>query len=84
VKAATDALKPGELLVLENVRFYKEEEKNDPAFAEKVRSLGDRAPCFSFLAKRRCWFALPQQLVLPPQKPAQDMLYVRLLLHALP
>src|SRR5690606_331153 len=34
-------LKPGEVLLLENLRFYKEEEKGDPAFAEKLAALGD-------------------------------------------
>ncbi|MGB8194343.1 MAG: phosphoglycerate kinase [Chitinophagaceae bacterium] len=40
VKAAAD-LKPGEVLLLENLRFYKEEEKGDEAFAEKLSKLGD-------------------------------------------
>ncbi|SJZ40090.1 phosphoglycerate kinase [Sediminibacterium ginsengisoli] len=35
------ALKPGEVLLLENLRFYKEEEKGDQAFAEKLSKLGD-------------------------------------------
>jgi len=35
------ALKPGEVLLLENLRFYKEEEKGDAAFSEKLASLGD-------------------------------------------
>src|SRR6478752_2006576 len=35
------SLKPGEVLLLENLRFYKEEEKGDPAFAEKLSKLGD-------------------------------------------
>jgi phosphoglycerate kinase len=35
------ALKPGEVLILENLRFYKEEEKGDVAFAEKLSKLGD-------------------------------------------
>ena len=35
------ALKPGDVLMLENVRFHKEEEKNDPEFAEKLAALGD-------------------------------------------
>jgi phosphoglycerate kinase len=34
-------LKPGEVLLLENLRFYKEEEKGDEAFAKKLASLGD-------------------------------------------
>ena len=34
-------LKPGEVLLLENLRFYKQEEKGDPAFAEKLAQLGD-------------------------------------------
>lgn len=34
-------LKPGEILLLENLRFYKEEEKGDTAFAEKLSKLGD-------------------------------------------
>ena len=37
---ATD-LKAGEILLLENLRFYKEEEKGDEAFAKKLASLGD-------------------------------------------
>jgi phosphoglycerate kinase len=35
------ALKPGEILLLENLRFYKEEEKGDPAFAQKLAALGE-------------------------------------------
>ena len=35
------SLKPGEVLLLENLRFYKEEEKGDLAFAEKLSKLGD-------------------------------------------
>src|SRR6187431_1828750 len=34
-------LQPGEVLLLENLRFYKEEEKGDTAFAEKLSKLGD-------------------------------------------
>jgi phosphoglycerate kinase len=34
-------LKPGDILLLENLRFYKEEEKGDKAFAEKLSKLGD-------------------------------------------
>jgi phosphoglycerate kinase len=35
------ALKPGQVLLLENLRFYKEEEKGDKTFAEKLSKLGD-------------------------------------------
>ncbi len=35
------ALKPGEVLLLENTRFYPEEEKGDAAFAQKLAALGD-------------------------------------------
>lgn len=34
-------LKAGDVLILENLRFYKEEEKGDLAFAEKLAALGD-------------------------------------------
>ncbi|WP_194972353.1 phosphoglycerate kinase [Aquiflexum lacus] len=34
-------LKPGEVLLLENLRFYKEEEKGDEEFAKKLAALGD-------------------------------------------
>ena len=34
-------LEPGEVLLLENLRFYKEEEKGDEKFAEKLSKLGD-------------------------------------------
>ena len=41
VEAEVKALKPGEVLLLENVRFYKEEEGNDPEFAKTLASYGD-------------------------------------------
>ena len=36
-----EALKPGDIMVLENVRFHAEEEANDPAFSEKLAKLAD-------------------------------------------
>lgn len=39
--ALSDALQPGEVLLLENLRFYKEEEKGDEAFAAKLAGHGD-------------------------------------------
>jgi phosphoglycerate kinase len=41
VEKMVAALNPGEILLLENLRFHKEEEKNDPAFAEKLARLAD-------------------------------------------
>jgi phosphoglycerate kinase len=41
VKKMVDQLKSGEVLMLENLRFYAEEEKNDDAFAKKIASLCD-------------------------------------------
>ena len=41
VEKAVAALKPGDLLLLENVRYYNEEEANDPAFAAKLAALAD-------------------------------------------
>jgi phosphoglycerate kinase len=40
-EAAAQSLQPGQILLLENLRFYKEEEKGDAAFAEKLSRLGD-------------------------------------------
>ena len=37
----SEELKPGEVLLLENLRFYKEEEKGDEEFAKKLASLAD-------------------------------------------
>ena len=41
VEAAAQALKPGEVLLLENLRFHAEEEANDPAFAQQLSRLGE-------------------------------------------
>ena len=40
-EAAAKALKPGEVLVLENTRFDKRETKNDPGMAQELAKLGD-------------------------------------------
>ncbi|MCI6158851.1 MAG: phosphoglycerate kinase [Selenomonadaceae bacterium] len=42
-KKMADALKPGEVLLLENLRYHKEEKKNDPEFAKQLASLADVA-----------------------------------------
>jgi 3-phosphoglycerate kinase len=38
---AVAVLRDGDVLLLENVRFHPEEERNDPAFSERLASLGD-------------------------------------------
>jgi len=40
-ESAVAAMKPGDILCLENTRFHKEEEKNDPAFTSALAKLGD-------------------------------------------
>ncbi len=41
VEQAVEALKPGDVLLLENLRFHAEEEANDPAFAQALAGLAD-------------------------------------------
>ncbi len=41
VEAMVNALKPGDVLILENVRFHPEEEKNDSSFADQLAKLGE-------------------------------------------
>src|SRR5947199_1132225 len=41
VEKTIGVMKPGDVLLLENVRFYEEEEMNDPAFAEKLAQYAD-------------------------------------------
>jgi phosphoglycerate kinase len=41
VETMAKELQPGQVLLLENLRFHKEEEKNDPAFAHQLASLGE-------------------------------------------
>jgi phosphoglycerate kinase len=52
-KKVVDALKPGEVALLENLRFHPEEEKNDPAFAERLAELGDLYVDDAFSAAHR-------------------------------
>ncbi|MCX5666833.1 MAG: phosphoglycerate kinase, partial [Candidatus Omnitrophica bacterium] len=41
VKKTVAVMSPGDVVLLENLRFHAEEEKNDPAFAKELASLGD-------------------------------------------
>ena len=50
---AVGAVQPGQLLVLENTRFHKGEEKNDPAFTAELAKLGDLFVNDAFSAAHR-------------------------------
>ncbi|MGU9979049.1 phosphoglycerate kinase [Phreatobacter sp. HK31-P] len=52
-KKAVDAIKPGEILVLENTRFHKGEEKNDPDFVKALAANGDLWVADAFSAAHR-------------------------------
>src|SRR5690606_269486 len=51
--AAVEALEPGGVLLLENTRFHKGEEKNDPAFAGALAANGDLYVNDAFSAAHR-------------------------------
>lgn len=51
--AAVAAMKPGDILCLENTRFHKGEEKNDPAFVAELAKLGDLWVSDAFSAAHR-------------------------------
>jgi phosphoglycerate kinase len=53
VESQARALKPGELLLLENLRFHPEEEKNDDAFAQRLARLADLYVNDAFAAAHR-------------------------------
>ncbi len=51
--AIVDAMKPGDICVLENTRFHAGEEKNDPAFVKALAELGDLFVNDAFSAAHR-------------------------------
>ena len=51
--SAVDKLQSGQLLLLENVRYHKEDEANDPAFARRLAALGDLFVNDAFAASHR-------------------------------
>ncbi|MFN0010640.1 MAG: phosphoglycerate kinase [Phycisphaerales bacterium] len=68
-EAAAKALKPGEVLLLENVRFAKGEKKGEPAYAAKLASYGDIYVNDAFGTAHRedgSMFAVPKAM---PSKP---------------
>ncbi|MDD2867082.1 phosphoglycerate kinase [Neomegalonema sp.] len=52
-EAALRAARPGDVVLLENTRFHKEEEKNDPEFARRLAALGDLYVNDAFSAAHR-------------------------------
>jgi phosphoglycerate kinase len=52
-QAAVARMRPGDILVLENTRFQKEEEKNESGFVEKLAALGDLYVNDAFSAAHR-------------------------------
>ena len=52
-RRAVAALRPGEVLLLENLRFHAGEEKNEPAFADQLARLGDLYVDDAFSAAHR-------------------------------
>jgi phosphoglycerate kinase len=52
-RRAVDALRPGDVLLLENLRFHPGEEKNDPAFAGQLAALGEAYVDDAFAAAHR-------------------------------
>ena len=52
-RSAVDALRPGQVLLLENLRFHPGEEANDPAFADELASLGELYVGDAFSAAHR-------------------------------
>lgn len=53
VKKKIDEMKPGDIVLLENVRFHKEEEENDPKFAKQLADLADAYIVDSFGTSHR-------------------------------
>lgn len=54
VKAAVDSLTDGDVLVLENMRFYKQEEANDETFCKQLAAFGDMYVNDAFGTAHRC------------------------------
>jgi phosphoglycerate kinase len=70
VEKAVAGLKDGDVLLLENLRFHKEEEKNDPKFAQQLAKLGDVYVNDAFGTAHRehaSTFGVPQAMVGKPR-----------------
>jgi len=67
------ALRPGEVALLENLRFHPEEEKNDPAFARQLAALGDVYVDDAFSAAHRAHASIEALAHLLPAAAGKNM-----------
>jgi phosphoglycerate kinase len=67
------ALKPGEVALLENLRFHPEEEKNDPGFARQLAALGDVYVDDAFSAAHRAHASIAALAHLLPAAAGRNM-----------
>jgi phosphoglycerate kinase len=72
-KRLVDALKPGEVALLENLRFHPEEEKNDPEFAKALAELGDAYVDDAFSAAHRAHASIEALAHLLPAAAGKNM-----------
>ena len=68
-----DALKPGDVALLENLRFHPEEEKNDPGFARALAALGDGYVDDAFSAAHRAHASIEALAHLLPAAAGKNM-----------
>ena len=67
------ALRPGEVALLENLRFHPEEEKNDPGFARELAALGDIYVDDAFSAAHRAHASIEALARLLPAAAGKNM-----------
>jgi phosphoglycerate kinase len=72
-KRVVEALKPGEAALLENLRFHKGEEANDPAFAKQLAELGDAYVDDAFSAAHRAHASIEALAHLLPATAGKNM-----------
>ena len=68
-----NALQPGEVALLENLRFHPEEEKNDPGFAKRLAALGDAYVDDAFSAAHRAHASIEALAHLLPAAAGKNM-----------